>query len=90
LKEARHARASLAVRPSPWKQLQRQAKEFLRACSQPAMRMRSPNDETHPEPIDPAAAKLADAHLVLRTQLRRVELDEARPRGAARGGDLAR
>jgi hypothetical protein len=54
----------LPVRPDP-EQLHRQAKEFLRAIHDEDAAAIAELRELHPEPIDPAAAKLADAQLVL-------------------------
>jgi hypothetical protein len=54
----------LPVRPN-LKQLQRQAKEFLRAIHAGDAGAIAQVREHHPEPIDPSAAKLADAQLVL-------------------------
>ena len=79
----------LPVRPD-LEQLHRQAKELLRAIHAGDANAIAELREHHPESIDPAAAKLADAQLVLARSYQRVELDEARPRGAARGRDLAR
>ena len=79
----------LPVRPD-LEQLHRQAKELLRAIHAGDANAIAELREHHPESIDPSAAKLADAQLVLARSYRRFELDEARPRGAARGRDLAR
>ena len=79
----------LPVRPD-LEQLHRQAKELLRAIHAGDANAIAELREHHPESIDPSAAKLADAQLVLARSYQRVELDEARPRGAARGRDLAR
>ena len=79
----------LPVRPD-LEQLHRQAKELLRAIHAGDADAIAELREHHPESIDPSAAKLADAQLVLARSYQRVELDEARPRGAARGRDLAR
>src|SRR5262245_22193296 len=54
----------LPVRPDP-EQLHRQAKELLRAIRAGDARAIAELHEHHPEFIDPAAAKLADAQLVL-------------------------
>lgn len=54
----------LPVRPHP-EQLQRQAKEFLRALHAGDADAIAELREHHPESIDPSAAKLADAQLVL-------------------------
>jgi hypothetical protein len=54
----------LPVRPN-LEQLQRQAKELLRAVHAGEANAIAELREHHPESIDPAAAKLADAHLVL-------------------------
>ena len=54
----------LPVRPDP-EQLHRQAKEFLRAIHDEDAAAIAELRELHPEPIDPVAAKLADAQLVL-------------------------
>src|SRR5262245_38579994 len=54
----------LPVRPDP-KQLQRQAKEFLRAVRAGDADAIAELHERHPESIDPSTAKLADAQLVL-------------------------
>jgi hypothetical protein len=54
----------LPVRPDP-KQLQRQAKELLRAIRNGDANAIAELRQHHPESIDPAAAKLADAQLVL-------------------------
>ena len=54
----------LPVRPH-LEQLQRQAKEFLHAVHTGDPNAIAELHEHHPEPIEPSAAKLADAHLVL-------------------------
>ena len=54
----------LPVRPDP-EQLQRQAKEFLRAIHAGDANAIAELREYHPESIDPPATKLADAQLVL-------------------------
>jgi hypothetical protein len=54
----------LPVRPD-LEQLHRQAKEFLRAIHAGDASAIAELREHHPEPIDPSAAKLADAQLVL-------------------------
>ena len=54
----------LPVRPD-LKQLQRQAKELLRGLHAGDANAIGELREYHPEPIDPSAAKLADAQLVL-------------------------
>ena len=54
----------LPVRPN-LEQLQRQAKEFLHAIHTGDPNAIAELREHHPEPIEPSAAKLADAHLVL-------------------------
>ncbi|HJR60918.1 MAG TPA: hypothetical protein VJ813_16020 [Vicinamibacterales bacterium] len=54
----------LPVRPD-LEQLQRQAKELLRAIHAGDANAIAELREHHPESIDPAAARLADAHLVL-------------------------
>jgi hypothetical protein len=54
----------LPVRPN-LEQLQRQAKELLRAIKSGDASAIAELREQHPEPIDPSAAKLADAQLVL-------------------------
>jgi hypothetical protein len=54
----------LPVRPD-LKQLQRQAKELLRAIHGGDANAIAELRENHPESIDPSAAKLADAQLVL-------------------------
>ena len=54
----------LPVRPNP-NQLHRQAKEFLRAIHAADADAIAELREHHPESIDPAAAKLADAQLAL-------------------------
>ena len=54
----------LPVRPDP-EQLQRQAKEFLRAIHAGDASAIAELREYHPESIDPPATKLADAQLVL-------------------------
>jgi ankyrin repeat protein len=54
----------LPVRPD-LEQLQRQAKELLRVIHAGDVTAIAELREHHPESIDPAAAKLADAHLVL-------------------------
>src|SRR5688572_25350441 len=54
----------LPVKPD-LEQLQRQAKEFLRAIHDGDADAVAEFREHHPEPIDPAAAKLADAQLAL-------------------------
>ena len=69
----------LPVRPD-LEQLQRQAKELLRAIHAGDANAIAELREHHPESIDPSAAKLADAQLVLARSYQRVELDEARPR----------
>ena len=79
----------LPVRPD-LEQLHRQAKELLRAIHAGDADAIAELREHHPESIDPSAAKLADAQLVLARSYERVELDAARSRGAARGRDLAR
>ena len=79
----------LPVRPD-LEQLHRQAKELLRAIHAGDADAIAELREHHPESIDPSAAKLADAQLVLARSYQRFELDAARPRGAARRCDLAR
>src|SRR5262245_65175716 len=54
----------LPVRPN-LEQLQRQAKELLRAIHASDANAIAELREHHPESIDPSAAKLADAQLVL-------------------------
>ena len=54
----------LPVRPN-LEQLQRQAKEFLHAIHTGDTNAIAELHAHHPEPIEPTAAKLADAHLVL-------------------------
>ncbi|CAN5802966.1 hypothetical protein BH18ACI5_BH18ACI5_05590 [soil metagenome] len=54
----------LPVRPDQ-EQLQRQAKELLRSIHAGDASAITELREHHPQPIDPAAAKLADAQLVL-------------------------
>ena len=54
----------LPVRPN-LEQLQRQAKEFLNTIHSGDANAIAELYEHHPEPIEPSAAKLADAHLVL-------------------------
>src|SRR6185436_4432545 len=54
----------LPVRPH-LDQLQRQAKEFLHAIHTGDANAIAEFHEHHPESIEPSAAKLADAHLVL-------------------------
>jgi hypothetical protein len=54
----------LPVRPN-LDQLHRQAKEFVRAIHAGDENAIAELREHHPESIDPAAAKLADAHLAL-------------------------
>jgi hypothetical protein len=54
----------LPVRPDP-EQLQRQAKELLRAIHAGEADAVAEFREHHPEPVDPSAAKLADAQLAL-------------------------
>ena len=54
----------LPVRPDP-EQLHRQAKEFLRAIHSGDANAIAELREHHPESIDPGAARLADAQLVL-------------------------
>jgi Ankyrin repeat len=54
----------LPVRPDP-EQLHRQAKEFLRAIHAGDANAIAELREHHPDSIDPSAAKLADAQLVL-------------------------
>ena len=54
----------LPVRPN-LEQLQRQAKEFLNTIHSGDANAIAELHEHHPEPIEPSAAKLADAHLVL-------------------------
>src|SRR6185503_9994592 len=54
----------LPVRPD-LEQLQRQAKELLRAIHAGDPSAVAELRERHPEPMDPAAAKLADAQLTL-------------------------
>ena len=54
----------LPVRPD-LEQLQRQAKEFLRAIHAGDVNAIAELREHHPESIDPSATKLADAQLVL-------------------------
>ena len=79
----------LPVRPD-LEQLHRQAKELLRAIHAGDADAIAELREHHPESIDPSAAKLADAQLVLARSYSASELDAARSRGAARRGDLAR
>ena len=54
----------LPVRPDP-EQLHRQAKEFLRLIHAGDAEAVAELRERHPEPVDPAEAKLADAQLAL-------------------------
>ena len=54
----------LPIRPDP-EQLHRQAKELLRAIHAGDASAVAELREHHPEPVDPAAARLADAQLVL-------------------------
>ena len=77
----------LPVRPD-LEQLHRQAKELLRAIHAGDADAIAELREHHPDSIDPSAAKLADAQLVLARSYG-TELDEACPRRAARRSDLA-
>ena len=79
----------LPVRPD-LEQLHRQAKELLRAIHAGDADAIAELREHHPESIDPSAAKLADAQLVLARSYGASSWTQARPRRAARGRDLAR
>ena len=79
----------LPVRPD-LEQLHRQAKELLRAIHAGDADAIAELREHHPESIDPVGREAGRRAARARTELPGVELDEARPRGAARGRDLAR
>ena len=79
----------LPVRPD-LEQLHRQAKELLRAIHAGDADAIAELREHHPESIDPVCREAGRRAARARAELPGVELDEARPRRAARGRDLAR